>query len=134
TGDGNNWDNGDNFYVDNFTVTTTRPGLNAGVDTVNGDAGDDTIVWNANVAAPTDGRDIVNGGTEGALGDTFGINGNATSETFRIYSRAAFLAVIGNTAVPLAAATEIVVTRNGTDAAAIIAELSEIEEIRVNGA
>ena len=73
-----NWDNGDNFYIDNFTVTATVPGLNAGVDTVNGDAGDDTIVWNANAAAPTDGRDIVNGGTEGAAGDTFVINGNAS--------------------------------------------------------
>ena len=54
------------------------PGLNAGVDTVNGDAGDDTIVWNANAAAPTDGRDIVNGGIEGGAGDTFVVNGNAS--------------------------------------------------------
>ena len=43
-----NWDNGDNFYIDNFAVNVTVPGLNAGVDTVNGDAGDDTIIWNAN--------------------------------------------------------------------------------------
>ncbi len=77
-GDGNNWDNGDNFYVDNFTVNVTAPGLNAGADTVNGGAGDDTIIWNANAAAPTDGRDIVNGGTEGAVGDTFVITGNAS--------------------------------------------------------
>ena len=47
-GDGNNWDNGDNFYVDNLQVQFTKVGLNAGIDTVNGDAGDDTIIWNAN--------------------------------------------------------------------------------------
>ena len=96
TGDGNNWDNGDNFYVDNFTVNVTAPGLNAGADTVNGGAGDDTIVWNANAAAPTDGRDIVNGGTEGAAGDTFVINGNTSSETYNIYTLAAWDAVAGN--------------------------------------
>ena len=55
------------------------PGLNTGVDTLNGDAGDDTIIWNANSTAPTDGRDLVNGGTEGTAGDTFVINGNASS-------------------------------------------------------
>ena len=48
-----------------------------GNDTLNGDAGDDTFFWNANAAAPTDGRDVVNGGTEGGLGDTFVITGNA---------------------------------------------------------
>ncbi len=79
-GDRATWDSGDNFYIDNFTVNATMPGLNAGVDTINGDAGDDTIIWNANAAAPTDGRDIVNGGTEGAAGDTFVINGNASAE------------------------------------------------------
>lgn len=127
-----NYEGGENFYVDNFTVNATIPGLNAGVDTINGDAGDDTIIWNANSAAPTDGRDVVDGGTEGVAGDTFVINGNASAETYRIYSRAAFLGV--NPAAVLLAATEIVVTRNGVDAASVIAELSEIEEIRVNGA
>lgn len=118
--------------VDSVAVTFTAPTNNIGIDTINGDAGDDTIIWNANATEPTDGRDLVNGGTEGALGDTFVINGNATAESFRIYTRAAFLAVVGNGAVPLAAATEIVVTRNGTGASSIIAELTEIEEIRVN--
>ncbi|WP_455273620.1 peroxidase family protein [Rhizobium herbae] len=127
------YEGGENFFVDNFTVNATIPNLNAGVDTVNGDAGDDTIIWNANAAAPTDGRDLVNGGTEGAVGDTFVINGNASMEDYRIYTRAAFLAVVGNAAVSLAAATEIVVTRGGTNASSIIAELAEIEEIRVNG-
>ena len=134
-GDGNNWDNGDNFYVDNFNISVTAPGLNAGVDVINGDAGDDTIVWNANVSGATDGRDLINGGTEAANGpgDTFVINGNATAEQYRIYTRAAFAAVAGNTLTGIAAATEIIVTRNGTSNAAIIAELAEIEEIRING-
>ena len=48
------------------------------IDTINGGAGDDTIIWNANATGPTDGRDMVNGGTEGGLGDTFVINGNAS--------------------------------------------------------
>ena len=87
---------GDSVNIDNLTVNFTVPGLNAGADTVNGDAGDDTIIWNANAAAPTDGRDIVNGGTEGAAGDTFVINGNASSETYHIYTLAAWDAVAGN--------------------------------------
>ena len=119
--------------VDNVAVTFVKPGLNAGVDTINGDAGDDTIVWNANASGATDGRDLVNGGTEGFAGDTFVINGNDTAETYRIYTRAEFDAVAGNTLTGIAAGTEIIITRNGTDAASIIAELAEIEEIRING-
>ncbi|RYZ15249.1 MAG: heme peroxidase [Alphaproteobacteria bacterium] len=132
-GDGSNWDNGDNFYVDNFAVTVSMPGLNAGVDTVNGDAGDDTIIWNANASGATDGRDIVNGGVEGSAGDTFVINGNASTETYTIYTRTAWLAVAGNLAANLNASTEIVITRNGSNNASVIAELREIEEIRING-
>ena len=75
------------LFIDNFAVNATG---SLGVDTINGDAGDDTIIWNANAPASTDGRDIVNGGTEGALGDTFVINGNASAETFNIYTRAAW--------------------------------------------
>ena len=57
---------------------------------------------------------MVNGGTEGAAGDTFVINGNASSEAFRIYTpRLECLAA--NAGAALNAATEIVVTRNGTD-------------------
>ena len=122
-----NWDDGDNFFIDNFVVNASG---NLGVDTVNGDAGDDTIVWNANPAAPTDGRDLVDGGTEGTAGDTFVINGNTSAEAYRVYTRAAALAAgIGG----LDADTEIVVTRNGTNTASVIAELDEIEEIRING-
>ena len=126
-----NFETGENLFIDNVNISVTAPGLNAGVDTINGDAGDDTIIWNANSSAPTDGRDLVNGGAEGTAGDTFVINGNASSEAYRIYSRVEFLAA--NAGAALNAATEIVVTRNGTDVASIIAELSEIEEIRING-
>ncbi|MCA0246301.1 MAG: hypothetical protein LCH93_06745, partial [Proteobacteria bacterium] len=73
------------------------------------------------------------GGAEGAGGDTFVINGNVTSETYTIYTRAAWDALPGNSTVGMHAATEIVVTRNGSGSAAIIAELRDIEEIRING-
>ncbi|MBM6596402.1 peroxidase family protein [Microvirga pudoricolor] len=106
---------------------------NLGNDTINASGGDDTIIWNANTTGATDGRDVVNGGTEGSAGDTFVINGNATAETYRIYTRAAFDAVPGNTLFGIAASTEIIVTRNGTNGASVIAELAEIEEIRING-
>ena len=46
----------------------------------------------------SDGRDIVNGGAEGAAGDTFVINGNAAAENYRIYTRQPWmrcLAIIG---------------------------------------
>ncbi|MBR0692683.1 peroxidase family protein [Bradyrhizobium lablabi] len=126
-----NFETGENFFVDNFAVNFTAPGLNAGVDTVNGGGGDDTIIWNANAAAPTDGRDIVNGGTEGVAGDTFVINGNASSEWYRIYTKAA----AATAGFASAAATEIVITRGVGELGpqVVIAELSEIEEIRING-
>jgi Ca2+-binding RTX toxin-like protein len=129
-----NFETGENFYIDNLAINVTVPGLNSGADTINGDAGDDTIVWNANAAAPTDGRDIVNGGTEGAVGDTFVITGNASSETYGIYTLAAWDAVAGNDIASFGGRTpEIVITRGGTGFANVIAELSEIEEIRING-
>jgi Ca2+-binding RTX toxin-like protein len=104
-----------------------------GTDTLNGNDGDDTFIWNANATAPTDGRDVIDGGTEVAAGDLFEIRGNASAETYTIFTRAAWDALPGNNTNVLNGATEIVVTRNGTDAASIIAELREIEEIRVNG-
>lgn len=111
-----------------------------GNDTLNGDAGDDTFNWNANNAAAnsltnSDGRDVVNGGTEGGAGDTFAITGNSgAAETYRIYTRQAFDDVPGNNLNGINAATEIIITRGGTTSAFIIAELREIEEIRINSA
>jgi Ca2+-binding RTX toxin-like protein len=104
-----------------------------GTDVLNGDEGDDTFIWNANAVAPTDGRDIVNGGLEGGAGDIFVINGNATGEAYTIFTRAAWDALPGNIGGSLNAATEIVITRNGTDFNSIVGELREIEEIRING-
>ena len=118
----------------NDTITGGLNGTGGpGADILNGDAGDDTFIWNANPADPTDGRDIINGGTEGGLGDTFVLNGRAGAETYTIYTRAAWDAIGGNNGGSLNAATEIVITRNGTNFAAVIAELREIEEIRIAG-
>lgn len=100
-----------------------------GDDTVRGDAGNDIIYWTAG-----DGRDVINGDTAAAniagTTDTVKIVGDSSAETYRIYSRAAALAA-GITG--LNANTEIVITRNGTNNAAIIAELDNIEEIVING-
>jgi Ca2+-binding RTX toxin-like protein len=104
-----------------------------GNDNINGGAGDDTIIWNANAGTSTDGRDYVNGSTESGLGDTFVINGNASAETYYIFTRAAWDALPGNSTFNLRNDTEIVVTRGGTSNTSIIAELVDIEEIRING-
>ena len=109
-----------------------------GNDTIDGGAGDDTIFWNATglggavfgnpfFIGSTDGRDVVNGGSGK---DTFTLSstvlgsGSNVDETFDIWTRAA----AGSTFGALAAATEIIVTRNGT----IVAELAGIEEIVIN--
>ncbi len=96
-----------------------------GNDTVSGGDGDDFIYQTGG----DDGRDFVDGG---AGVDTYTLMGVAGAETFRIYTRAAWLAVAGNVAGSLNADTEIVITRGGVNAAAIIAELDNIEEIRVD--
>jgi len=102
-----------------------------GNDSINGGAGNDLI----NAGAGTDsisqtgasgGRDLVNGG---AGSDTYTLLGAAGAETFRIYTRAA---AEGAGMSGLNATTEIVVTRNGTSNAQIVAELDNIEELVVN--
>jgi Ca2+-binding RTX toxin-like protein len=98
-----------------------------GNDTLTGGDGDDTFVYNAG-----DGHDIINGGAQATLGDRYILNGDASNEAFRVYTKAAFLAVAGNAAVALDAGTEIVVTRNGTNSGSIISELAGIEEITIN--
>ncbi|MGW9820234.1 Ca2+-binding RTX toxin-like protein [Methylorubrum extorquens] len=100
-----------------------------GNDTIRGDAGGDTIYWTAG-----DGRDLVNGDTTatniaGSV-DTMKVIGDTTAETFRIYTRAAALEV---GIADLNANTEIVITRNGTTSASVVAELDNIEEIVING-
>lgn len=101
----------------------------AGNDTIRGGAGNDTVYWSVG-----DGRDVINGDTDAAniagTVDTVKIVGDGSAEIYRIYSRAAAVAegIMG-----LAADTEIVITRNGTTSASVIAELNNIEEIVING-
>lgn len=94
-----------------------------GDDLINAGTGNDTITWNTG-----DGFDMIDGGA-GAT-DTFQLNGQAgQAETFRIYARAA--AEAANIAV-LGALTEIVITRTVGATTTVVAELDNIEEIRVN--
>lgn len=93
----------------------------AGNDIVHGGDGNDVIVQTS-----TDGRDFIDGGVGT---DTYQLNGVVGAETFRIYTRAEAI-LAGMTGI--SATTEIVVTRNGTNTASIIAELDNIEEININ--
>ena len=69
----------------------------AGNDTLNGDAGDDTFMWNAKPPRPTDGRDVVNGGTEGgARRHVRDQRQRRARRPTRIYTRAAWDALPGN--------------------------------------
>jgi Ca2+-binding RTX toxin-like protein len=114
----------------------------AGGDAINGGAANDTIRGGSGsdtiTQLSTDGRDIIDGGTTAlaagrdTTSDTYVLNGVTGAETFRIYTRAAWGAVAGNSLASLAAGTEIVITRNGTNNASVIAELDNIEEIQVN--
>ncbi|WP_052003231.1 peroxidase family protein [Microvirga sp. BSC39] len=128
-----NGTNGNNIILVNNTSTTVEAaGGNdtifggAGNDIINAGTGNDLIVQVAGVG----GRDRVDGGT-GI--DTYRLEGATEAETFRIYSRAEWLAAQGNTAAQINGNTEIVVTRNGTNAASIVAELDNVEEIVING-
>ncbi|MGO4815854.1 hypothetical protein AB4156_40830, partial [Cupriavidus sp. 2MCAB6] len=85
------------------------------------------IVWRVG-----DGRDVVNGGANGTVGDAFSITGDNSDEVFSIYSRFEWLKVAGNLASDLNANTDIVITRNGTGTASVVAELDQIEEISIN--
>lgn len=96
-----------------------------GSDTVNGGAGDDVVIWNF-TGATSGGRDLIDGGADR---DTVEINGNGTAETFRIYT---FDAAVAAGMTGLNPNTEIVITRNGTTNASIIAELDNIEELMIN--
>jgi Ca2+-binding RTX toxin-like protein len=103
-----------------------------GNDTIRGGAADDLITWRAG-----DGRDIINGDSVAAniagTTDRMYISGDGTVETFNLYTRAAWLAISGNLASQINADTEIVITRNGANSAAIITELNNVEEITING-
>ena len=97
-------------------------GLPDGVD------GDDIIGWRVG-----DGRDVIDGGGNTAIGDTFDVRGSDGGDTFRIYTVASLTAVQVIQFGPLAAGTEIVVTRDdGLTGEAVIAELDNIEELVIN--
>ncbi|MDB5509098.1 MAG: heme peroxidase, partial [Hyphomicrobiales bacterium] len=113
-----------NFNGQSFGVTAGTNAANAlnggnGSQIIFGLDGNDTITQGSTAG----GRDIVDGG---AGVDTYQLNGATGAENFVIYSRAAALSAF--TGLALALNTEIVIARNG----AVIAELDNIEEIRVN--
>lgn len=108
---------------------------NGGNDAINGGSGDDVIDGGAGTdtitQVSTDGADRVNGG---GGNDTYVLNGSAGAEIFRIYAmtggqNAGLAASLGRT---FAAGTEIVVTRTVGGVQTLVAELDNIEEIRVN--
>ncbi|MDN3524741.1 peroxidase family protein [Halomonas sabkhae] len=95
-------------------------------DVVEPQLDDDTFIWR-----PGDGMDNINGGGEGAEGDTFQVVGNAQAETYRIYT---YDEAVARIAYAGSDENEIIVTRQVQgEAETIIAELTEIEEIVVNG-
>ncbi len=100
----------------------------AGNDIIVGGAGDDTITYNVNNGGTNNGgRDIIDGGSGT---DTFILVANNQAENFVIYTRAE--AITAGFGTGLNAGTEIVVTRQqGVGAATVVAELKDIQEIKV---
>jgi Ca2+-binding RTX toxin-like protein len=93
-----------------------------GDDTLDGGTGDDLILWRVG-----DGRDVVDGGTGT---DTFHVAGDATAETYHIWSRDAW-SLAGNSLAGFHALSEIIITRGATNT--VVAELRNVEEIVING-
>ena len=128
-----NWDNGDNFFIDNFASRHCASG-NLGVDTVNGDAGDDTIIWNANCRRLRPMAVTSSTAAPKAPSATpSSITGNATAETYRIYTPDGVGCRAGNTAAASRQLPRSSSPATARAAANVIAELCEIEEIRING-
>ena len=113
TGDGNNWDFGDNFYVDNFTINYSVPGLNSGVDASTARRG---TTRSSGTPIPRLRRTVVIWSTEepkARLATRSWLTATPSTETYRIYTRAARERCRQHrTQRPH---TEIVITRNGTD-------------------
>ena len=100
-------------------------------DVVVGVNDDDTFLWRAGASGFDDGQDFIDGGGEGADGDTFQVIGNGSSETYRVYTEteavARGFALAGEE-------PEIFVTRQvGNGEETVIAQLIDIEEIVING-
>ena len=100
-------------------------GVNPANSLPQGADGDDTIGWRVG-----DGRDLIDGGGNTAVGDTFEARGSDAGDLFTIYSRAAAVAAgLGSFSLT----TEIVVTRQAIgEEQEIIAELDNIEAIVIN--
>ena len=104
-----------------------------GNDFVRGNGGNDVIGWR-----PGDGRDLINGGGNGAAGDTVDIRTNGAGDTLRVWAveetddRDAFLALFDGES--LRGATEIVITYDPGDGTgeAVIAEIWNVEELVIN--
>lgn len=106
--------------------------LPEGDNATTGATDNDTFIWNVG-----DGSDAINGGFEGAGGDTFVVNGDGSSEIYRIYTVDEAIARIayedGDVGGDFEA--EIVVTRQvGSGEEIVIAAMTDIEEIVINGA
>src|SRR6056297_1605366 len=91
-----------------------------GNDILNAGAGRDEISWSVG-----GGNDVVDGG---AGDDTYTINGDASDETFRVYAADAW------TGAPVAASTDILITREAGIGEQVIGQLQNIEEIQINTA
>lgn len=114
----------DNILIGNAAGSTFDGGT--GNDTILAGGGDDTIVWNANNNGATDGTDFVDGGSGT---DTFDLNTRpGQSEIYRVYTRAE----ADDRGVPVTRdETEIVITRTVGNTTSVVAELDNIEEIRI---
>ncbi len=137
-GTGSNFNRADIILGDGNASTINANGGNdvidagGGDDIINAGSGDDIVVWNAG-----DGSDLVDGGTNGQVGDRFFLNGDSSNETFDIYALTNGQNVDLNNIlnVDFAAGTEIVITRTTSGrfgGTSIVAELSNIEEITIN--
>ncbi|SIR16159.1 Animal haem peroxidase, partial [Rhizobium sp. RU33A] len=125
---GTNGGNGNQILAGNNSASTFDGG--AGNDVILAGGGDDTINQTSN-----QGRDIIDGGIGNDTYVLAGVGGQNGAERFRIYAvtnnqNAALAAMLGTVFLPT---TEIVVTRALADGVeSVVAELDNIEEIRIN--
>ena len=129
----NNWDNGENFYDRQFVGQRARRPAS-------------TPVWTRSTAMPATTRSSGTpiGGADRRPRHRQRRHGRRARRHLRHQRQrhqrslphlhaAAWMPSLATTSAGFNAATEIVITRNGTDWRQVIAELSEIEEIRING-
>lgn len=122
-----NGNSGDNIIIGNGSDNTFNGG--GGNDIIFAGGGDDTIEWREG-----GGRDYADGGSDTATGDRFIASGNNSVETYRIYSmvdssNANLAATLGTS---FRSDTKIVVTRTVGTATAVVAELTNIEELTID--